>query len=68
MAYREKSLKEKLWGTKEELQSTASFIKDTNIKVQDLGMRKMTAEEEEEEEEEEEIEEYCFYLMQHLSL
>ena len=39
-------LEEKLWGTREELHSTASFIEETSIKVKDLGMRKMTAEEE----------------------
>ena len=61
MAYRKKTPKEKLWGTKEQLQSTASFIEKTNIKVKHLGMRKMTAEEEE-------IDEYYFYLMQHSSL
>ena len=44
----ETTLVEKLWETREELNSTASFIEETSIKVQDFGMRKMTTEEEEE--------------------
>ena len=43
----ETTLEAKLWGTRQELHSTASFIEQTCIKVKDLGMRKMTAEEEE---------------------
>ena len=40
-------MEEKLWGTRVELLSTASFIEETSIKVEDLGTRKMTAKEEE---------------------
>ena len=45
----ETTLEEKLWGTREELHSTGSFIEETSIKVEEFGMRKMTTEEEEEE-------------------
>ena len=34
------TLEEKLWGTREELHSTASLIEETSVKVYDFGIRK----------------------------